>query len=97
VDISVADNEHLHRYEATVDGKVAGFLRYLDRPQGVRVLVHTEVEPAYEGKGVGGRLVAGALDAERARGGKIVPECPFVKTYLKRHPEYGDLVAGDPA
>jgi predicted GNAT family acetyltransferase len=93
VDISVVDNEHLHRYEARVDGELAGFIRYLDRPEGVRVLLHTEVQPAYEGKGVGGKLVAGALDAERERGRKIVPECPFVKIYLKRHPEYGDLVA----
>jgi uncharacterized protein len=94
ISVGVVDNEHLHRYEAILDGEVAGFISYLARPEGVRVLVHTEVGPAYEGKGVGGRLVAGALDAERARGGKIVPECPFVKTYLKRHPEYGDLVAG---
>lgn len=87
------DNEHLHRYEALVDGELAGLIAYQTRPDGVRILVHTEVEPAFEGKGVGSRLVAGALDAERARGRKIVPSCPFVNAYLKRHPDYNDLLA----
>jgi predicted GNAT family acetyltransferase len=91
--VKVADNEHLHRYEALVDGEVAGFIGYRPVPGGVRDLVHTEVDPAFEGKGVASKLVVGALEAERARGGKIVPSCPFVSAYLRRHPEYADLVA----
>lgn len=93
VELSVTDNEHLHRYEATVDGKVAGFIRYHDLADGVRDLQHTEVDPAYEGKGVGSRLVTGALDAIRASDKRILASCPFVTTYLKRHVEYQDLVA----
>jgi predicted GNAT family acetyltransferase len=93
VDLKVADNEHLHRYEGLVDGEVAGFISYRTRPDGVRILVHTEVDPAFEGKGVGSLLVRGALDAERVRGGKIVPSCPFVGAYVKRHPDYDDLLA----
>ena len=92
VDVSVTDNEHLHRYQATADGKPAGFIAYRVRPDGVRVMLHTEVDPAFEGKGVGGRLVSQALDAERAAGRKIEVVCPFVAAYLRRHPEYADLV-----
>jgi uncharacterized protein len=63
----------------------------------VVVLIHTEVEPAFEGQGLGARLVAGALEDLRARGLKLVPQCPFVRAYLRRHPDQADLVAGDPA
>lgn len=87
------DNEPLHRYEAVVDGKVAGFIRYHDRADGVRDLQHTEVDPAFEGKGIGSRLVTGALDAIRAQSRTIAATCPFVSTYLKRHEEYRDLLA----
>jgi predicted GNAT family acetyltransferase len=93
VDVKVADNEHLHRYEALVDGEVAGFIGYRPVPGGVRDLVHTEVDPAFEGKGVGSRLVTGALEAIRASGGRILASCPFVCTYLKRHEEYRDLLS----
>ena len=60
-------------------------------------LVHTEVDPAFAGQGLGERLVAGALEDLRARGLKLVPLCPFVRAYLRRHPDQADLVAGDPA
>jgi uncharacterized protein len=93
VDVSVTDNEHLHRYEATADGRPAGFLTYRIRPDGMRILLHTEVDPEFEGKGVGGGLVAQVLEAERAAGRKVEVVCPFVTTYLRRHPEYADLVS----
>ena len=60
-------------------------------------LVHTEIDPAFEGQGLGERLVAGALEDLRARGLKLVPQCPFVRAYLRRHPDQADLVADDPA
>jgi uncharacterized protein len=93
VDVKIADNEQLHRYEALVDGEVAGFIAYLAVRDGVRNFAHTEVDTAFEGKGVASQLVLGALEAERARGGKIIASCPFVSAYLRRHPEYADLVA----
>jgi uncharacterized protein len=93
VDVDVKDNEHLHRYEALVDGEVAGFVAYRPMHDGVRNLVHTEVDSAFEGKGIASKLVARALEAERARGGKIIASCPFVSAYLRRHPGYADLVA----
>ena len=59
---------------------------------GAVVLVHTEVDDAFEGHGVGGHLAAGALDDLRARGVKVEPLCPFIVRYIERHPEFSDLV-----
>ena len=89
--MTVTDRPAELRYEIEVDGEVAGFLLYRREP-GVLELVHTDVDPKWEGKGVGGALVKGALDDIRARGLKIRPFCPFVRAYLRRHPEYEDLV-----
>jgi predicted GNAT family acetyltransferase len=93
---TVLDNPAELRYELRVDGEPAGLIRYRTEP-GVVVLVHTEVFPSAEGRGLGSRLVAGALDDIRARGLKVVPLCPFAAAYVRRHPEYGDLVVPDPA
>ena len=84
----VRDNEQQLRYELTRDGKVLGFIQYRREPERSRVvLVHTDIDPAYEGQGLGSVLVKGALDDLRARGVRAVPYCPFVREYLRRHPE----------
>ncbi|GAA3160228.1 GNAT family N-acetyltransferase [Planomonospora alba] len=80
-------------YEATVDGEHAGQLE-LVRRDGVIVYTHTEVDPAFEGRGVGGALVRAALDAARAEGAKVRPRCSFVKNWIDRHPTYAELVEG---
>ena len=56
---------------------------------------HTEVPESLEGRGVGSKLIAGALDDVRHRNLKIVPECPFVASYVQRHPEVQDLLASE--
>jgi predicted GNAT family acetyltransferase len=84
----------LRRFEVFVGDTRAGLAAYRDEP-GRRVFTHTEVDPAFEGRGLGGRLVAFALDATRAQGLSVAPLCPFVAAYIARHPEYGELV--DPA
>ena len=91
-DEAVRDRPTEGLYELLLDGTRAGVIHYLPT-RGAVVLVHTEVAPELEGKGLGGRLVAGALEDIRARGLRLVPVCPFVTSYLRRHPEYGDLVA----
>jgi hypothetical protein len=88
----VQDAAERSRYEASVESELAGFAAYTDRGD-ARLLTHTEVLDAYEGKGVGSDLVKGALDDVRARGLKVVPLCSFVRAYVGRHPEYADLVA----
>ncbi|HZA75219.1 MAG TPA: GNAT family N-acetyltransferase [Acidimicrobiales bacterium] len=87
----VRDAPQQHRYEATVDGALAGFAVYRD-DAGVRVFVHTEVFPEFEGRGVGSALARGALDDVRASGGSLVARCPFISGYIERHPDYTDLL-----
>ena len=90
-DFVVVDNPELSRVEARLDAAVAGFAAYLDRP-GQRVFTHTEVDPAYEGQGIGGRLARAALDQARADGLRVVPRCPFIRAWIDKHPDYADLV-----
>jgi len=92
--LEVTDNPEELRYELRDDGELAGEIRYRRVPGGL-ALVHTEVEP--KRKGLGTELVRGALDDLRARGLKVVPVCPFVGAYIRRHPEYADLVTADDA
>ena len=88
----VQRNAAQSRYEIHVDGTLAGFAAY--REEAGRVyLTHTEVQPAYAGQGLGSRLAAQALEDIRSRGLKVVPQCTFVAAFIRRHPEYRDLVA----
>jgi uncharacterized protein len=89
--IDITDNAAEHRYEARIDGELAGHADYRDAP-GRRIFVHTEVDDAYEGHGVGGALASWALDDVRRAGLTVVPRCPFIAAYIERHPEYADLV-----
>ena len=65
------------------------------RRNGRIAFTHTEVDEALEGRGLGSRLVATALDDARREGLEVVPLCPFVASYIHRHPEYQDIVAAD--
>ncbi|MCK9875620.1 N-acetyltransferase [Frankia sp. Ag45/Mut15] len=96
MELSVIDNPERHRYEArTSDGQVAGFVQYQRRGDRI-TLVHTEVAAEFEGKGVGSALAAGSLDDVRAQGLSVVPQCPYIRRYIDRHPSYADLVAVEP-
>jgi predicted GNAT family acetyltransferase len=90
--VTVRQNLEEQRYEAIVDGRLAGFVTYVEKPGGI-VFVHTEVDSAFEGQGVGSRLAAGALDDARTRGLSVVPQCPFIGEYIRRHPDYQALIA----
>jgi predicted GNAT family acetyltransferase len=90
-DARVVDNAEEQRYEIWLGDQRAGVIEYESQPGRV-VLIHTEVDPAFEGRGLGARLVEGALDDIRSRGLKLIPVCPFVRRYLRRHPENWDLV-----
>jgi predicted GNAT family acetyltransferase len=95
--VSVVHRPDERRYELLVDGEHAGELVYRDRGDGVVAFLHTEVDPTVQRRGLGSALVAGALDDARARGLRVVPLCPFVDAYIRRYPEYADLVVDDPA
>jgi uncharacterized protein len=90
-EIRVVDHPSAGRYEAFLDGRLAGVAEYRLAP-GVITFVHTEVDPAFEGRGVGGRLATWALDDVRGRGLAVRPRCPFIAAFIRRHPEYADLV-----
>jgi predicted GNAT family acetyltransferase len=90
--ISVRDAPERSRYEVTVDGQLAGHADYRDEGE-VRVFVHTEVDDAFEGQGVGSTLAREALDDVRASGRSLVPRCPFIRAYIERHPDHEDLVS----
>ena len=90
--VTITRNDEARRYEAWLDGTVAGFTAYRTRPDAI-VFTHTEVGAEYEGRGIGSALAHFALDDARARGAKIVAQCPFVAGYVQRHPAYADLVA----
>jgi predicted GNAT family acetyltransferase len=70
---------------------------YRERGENVVAFLHTEVDRTLQRRGLGSALVAGALDDARVRGLRVVPLCPFVEAYIRRHPGYAELVADDPA
>jgi hypothetical protein len=87
---AVSNNPAHQRYELDVDGHIAA--TYYKIADGVITFIHTEVPPELGGKGIGSRLIKGALDQVRADGLKVSAECPFVKAYIEKHPEYADLL-----
>ena len=88
---AVTNNPTTGRFEAPTEHGVA-HLKYVARGD-VLDLVHTEVPQQAEGQGIGAALAKAALDHARSEGKKVIPSCPFVRTYIKRHGEYADLVA----
>ena len=88
---TVTDVSDRRRFEIEVDGAVLGFAEYRRRP-GVITFIHTEIDPAHEGEGLGTLLVKAALDTARAEGLAVLPYCPFVRGFIDRHREYLDLV-----
>jgi len=91
--VIVRDSPDEHRYEAWLDGELAGTAEYEPR-DGWLIFTHTVVLPAFGGRGVGSRLVVGALDDVRARGLFATPQCPYFAAWIKAHPAYQDLVVG---
>ena len=93
VAVQVHDNPDEHRYEAVVDGGLADFAAYRTRP-GLISFVHTEVEDAFEGRGVGSILIRETLEDVRRQGFEVLPFCPFVNSFIAEHREFVDLVPG---
>ncbi|MGX9392900.1 GNAT family N-acetyltransferase [Nitrobacteraceae bacterium UC4446_H13] len=87
---TVRNNTDENRYELSVDGHLAA--TYYRIADGVITFIHTEVPDALAGRGIGAKLVKGALDQVRAARLKVVPQCPFVRAYIEKHPDYADLL-----
>ena len=91
-DVLVTNNEAEKRYEARVEGELAG-AAYYDSADDLIVFTHTEVDEAFEGHGVGSALARAALDDVRADGRrKVIARCPFIRGWIDRHPDYQDLL-----
>ncbi len=91
MEVVVVDQPERRRYLATLGGREAGFLEYVES-NGRRTLVHTEVDVRFEGQGVGGALARFALDEARANDVQVHVTCPFVVAWLRRHQDYLDVV-----
>ena len=87
----VADAPERQRYEAHVDGVLAGILEYKVKQDRI-ALIHTEVPPEFEGHGVAAAITKFALDDARKRGLRVLALCPYVRRYLETHPEDLDIV-----
>jgi predicted GNAT family acetyltransferase len=89
--IEVVDNPGQSQFEVRVDGALVGKAVY--EVSGDRVIfLHTEVDPERQGQGIAQELARQALDSVRASDRRVVPQCPFIASFIRRHPEYADLV-----
>ena len=86
----IVNNKAQHRYELAVDGHIAATYYKIDG--NIITFVHTEVPPELGGKGIGSKLIRGALDQVRAEGFKVIPQCPFVKAFIDKNADYQDLL-----
>ena len=92
----VTDNPAKDRYEMHVGAELAGFVDYRlnDHAKAIS-LVHTEVEPAFKHLHLATHLAQFSLDDARARGLAVLPFCPYIMSWIKKHPDYADLVPED--
>jgi predicted GNAT family acetyltransferase len=88
---AIRDNAERHRFEVVVDGHLARADYVIDGD--VITFTHTIVPPALEGRGIASRLIRHGLSEARDRRLRVVPQCPFVAAYIRKHPEWADLLA----
>lgn len=91
VNVEVVQNHEENRFEINLQGKTA-LLEYMERKNTI-VFPHTEVPKELEGQGLGKQLAETALGWAKEKGKPIVPICPFVASYIRRHPEYREMLA----
>ena len=87
----ISNNVDGHRYEASKGGKIAAIAEYNLLSEAI-MFTHTEVMPEFEGQGVGSAIARHVLDEARANGKHVIPVCQFIAGYIRKHPEYLDLV-----
>jgi predicted GNAT family acetyltransferase len=83
----ITNNVAAGQWEARLEGELAGYAEYRTRPGRV-VFTHTVVEPRFEGRGIASTLITTAVEDAIANEWRITPICPFVRAWLKRHPEH---------
>jgi predicted GNAT family acetyltransferase len=85
----VAHSPHRHRYEISVDNDLAGFAEYLDNGD-QRIFYHTEIGESFTGRGLASTLIHSALSDTRALDKRVIPVCPFVAGYVRKHHDFDD-------
>lgn len=90
---TVTNNEPAERFEMLVDG-LRALLTYRRFPDRI-VFLHAEVPPSLEGRGLAGKLTRFALDFARANHLRVIPRCPYVSNFIRKHAEYQDLVSSE--
>jgi uncharacterized protein len=90
----IVDEPDAGRFTIKVDGRRAGYSTYR-RHEGKIAFRHTEIDPEFEGQGLGGQLVKASLEQAREEGATVLPFCPFVREYIERHPDWLDLVPAE--
>ncbi|NOW46130.1 hypothetical protein FHW96_002288 [Novosphingobium sp. SG751A] len=85
-------NAQAQRFEMPIEENALAFCTYRQDAGGAYHLLHAEVPPAYEGRGIGGALAKGVFDLARAQGLKLTPRCSFMVAWAARHTEYGDVL-----
>ncbi|WP_109471058.1 GNAT family N-acetyltransferase [Ornithinimicrobium cavernae] len=92
-EVTVVNNAAESRFEAQVAGEMVGRIEYSTAASTIE-LRHTVIDPGHEGEGIGSTLVRGVLERlqEDKPTLKVIPSCPFVKSYLDRHPEFHSLL-----
>ena len=88
--VEVANNTEKRQFQVELDGETA-FAEYRLVDHGI-ILPHTVVPEAFEGRGVGSALAKAALGYARDHALKVIPTCPFIAGYIRKHPEWHDIV-----
>lgn len=91
MDTTVLEVPEQHRYVISVGGEQVGVMEY-QRDGASLALLHAETDPAHSGQGLAGELTRVVLDEARERGDAVLPFCPYVAAWIRKHPEYTDLV-----
>jgi predicted GNAT family acetyltransferase len=86
----IVNNKAESRYELAIEGQIAA--TYYSLADGIITFVHTEVPPELGGRGIASKLIRSALDQVRADGFRVIAQCPFVKAFIEKHPDYQDLL-----
>jgi predicted GNAT family acetyltransferase len=88
--LTIADRPDARRYEAHLGDELAGFVEY--RLAGTRrILLHTEVPPAFGGRGIAAAMARHILEEAQAAGTRVTVKCPYIRAWLERHPEFADV------
>jgi|SRR5436853_7928257 len=88
--LEVRNNAEKQRFEAQLDGEDVAIVGYSLRGSIIE-MTHTEVPEAYKGQGIATKMAHDALEYARAHHLRVVPTCPVIAAYMKKHPEYEDI------